>query len=56
MESKKKNMIKLKNLNQKNFYQMETWNWKNIDQVEYWNKRNEQTEYNMDNFNNDIQE
>jgi len=35
---------------------METWNWKNIDQVEYWNKRNEQTEYNMDNFNNDIQE
>jgi hypothetical protein len=41
--------------NWKNYEQTEKWNWKNFNQTDYWNKRNEQTQYNLANFNYDMQ-
>ncbi|ORX63954.1 hypothetical protein BCR32DRAFT_307150, partial [Anaeromyces robustus] len=51
-----KNYQQTDHWNQKNFDQTEKWNWKNFNQTEYWNKRNEQMQYNMANFNYDMQE
>lgn len=36
--------------------QNEIWNQKTFGQIEYWNARSDQTQYNLANFNYDIQE